>query len=139
MICNMHRTINWILKNFSSKTTLLTLNMFLETFNFVRTSPICYQFYHIFRKFQNYFFFTFYSSYLMSTPWQWKFNNETLFIFNVSHDGAASRYKNWKNLFNLLHHKDDFNIHADQNFFTSHGKSPFDGIGETCCVTWYKE
>ena len=54
----------------------------------------------------------------------------------VSSDGAASQYKNCKNLFNLLQHKDDFNIHAESNFFaTNHGKSPCDGIGETCYLT----
>ena len=47
-------------------------------------------------------------------------------------DGAASQYKNYKNLVNLCCHKDDFGIRAQWNFFaTSHGKSPCDGIGGT--------
>ena len=45
-------------------------------------------------------------------------------------DGAASQYKNFKNFANLLHHRTDFNLHAEWHFFaTSHGKSPCDGIG----------
>lgn len=47
-------------------------------------------------------------------------------------DGASSQYKNCKNLCNLCHHENDFNIKAEWNFFaTSHGKSPCDGIGGT--------
>jgi len=47
-------------------------------------------------------------------------------------DGAASQYKNYKNLINLVHHEADFGIKAEWHFFaTSHGKSPCDGIGGT--------
>jgi len=47
-------------------------------------------------------------------------------------DGAASQYKNFKNLINLYHHLQDFGIPAEWHFFaTSHGKSPCDGIGGT--------
>ncbi|KAG1656070.1 ARL14 effector protein [Nymphon striatum] len=47
-------------------------------------------------------------------------------------DGAASQYKNYKNLQNLLKHKEDFGITAEWHFFaTAHGKSPCDGIGGT--------
>ncbi len=45
-------------------------------------------------------------------------------------DGAASQYKNYKNISNLLHHKEG--LLAEWHFFaTSHGKSPCDGIGGT--------
>jgi hypothetical protein len=47
-------------------------------------------------------------------------------------DGAASQYKNYKNFANLIHHFEDFNLHAGWHFFaTSHGKGPCDGIGGT--------
>ena len=47
-------------------------------------------------------------------------------------DGAASQYKNFKNLNNLCHHSSDHGIDAEWHFFaTSHGKSPCDGIGGT--------
>jgi hypothetical protein len=47
-------------------------------------------------------------------------------------DGAASQYKNYKNFINLLHHKNDFQLHGEWHFFaTSHGKGPCDGIGGT--------
>ena len=47
-------------------------------------------------------------------------------------DGAASQYKNCKNLINLANHETDFAINAEWHFFaTSHGKSPYDGIGGT--------
>ena len=47
-------------------------------------------------------------------------------------DGAASQYKNYKNIANLLHHFDDFQLEAEWHFFaTSHGKGPCDGIGGT--------
>ncbi len=47
-------------------------------------------------------------------------------------DGAASQYKNFKNMCNLGHHLSDYNIDAEWHFFaTSHGKSPCDGIGGT--------
>ena len=47
-------------------------------------------------------------------------------------DGASAQYKNCKNLVNLCHHKNDYKLHAEWNFFaTSHGKSPCDGIGGT--------
>jgi hypothetical protein len=47
-------------------------------------------------------------------------------------DGAASQYKNYKNLSNLCKQEQDFDLTADWNFFaTSHGKSACDGIGGT--------
>ena len=47
-------------------------------------------------------------------------------------DGAASQYKNFKNLVNLCHHKRDHDLNAQWHFFaTSHGKSPCDGLGGT--------
>ena len=47
-------------------------------------------------------------------------------------DGAASQYKNFKNLKNLCCHKSDFGIDAEWHFFaTSHGKGPCDGLGGT--------
>ena len=47
-------------------------------------------------------------------------------------DGCAGQYKNCKNLYNLCHHKVDFNVDAKWVFFaTSHGKQPCDGIGGT--------
>lgn len=47
-------------------------------------------------------------------------------------DGAASQYKNKSNFSNLRHHKEDFGLEAEWNFFaTSHGKSTCDGIGGT--------
>ena len=47
-------------------------------------------------------------------------------------DGAASQYKNYKNLMNLCLHQADFGLRAEWHFFaTSHGKSPCDGIGGT--------
>ncbi|MES9880157.1 MAG: hypothetical protein ABW185_04670 [Sedimenticola sp.] len=47
-------------------------------------------------------------------------------------DGAASQYKNYKNLCNLTYHLDDFGLHAEWHFFaTSHGKNACDGVGGT--------
>ena len=47
-------------------------------------------------------------------------------------DGAASLYKNFKNMTNLVYHQDDFEVQAEwQVFATSHGKSACDGIGGT--------
>ena len=47
-------------------------------------------------------------------------------------DGAASQYKNYKNLCNLLFHYVDFSLEAEWNFFaTSHGKNACDGVGGT--------
>ena len=47
-------------------------------------------------------------------------------------DGAASQYKNYKNLINLCHHTKDHKLQAKWHFFaTSHGKSPCDGLGGT--------
>ena len=44
----------------------------------------------------------------------------------------ASQYKNCNNFTNLCFHHEDFDIHAEWNFFTtSHGKTPCDGIGGT--------
>ena len=56
---------------------------------------------------------------------------QTRKIFYFS-DGAASQYKNYKNLSNLCHHEQDYGLPAEWHFFaTSHGKSPCDGIGGT--------
>ena len=49
-------TIKMILTFMQNRISLQVI-MFLEIFNFVGTSLICYQFYHIFGKFQNYFFY----------------------------------------------------------------------------------
>ena len=47
-------------------------------------------------------------------------------------DGAASQYKNYKNICNLLYHRDYFGLDAEWHFFaTSHGKNACDGIGGT--------
>ena len=48
-------------------------------------------------------------------------------------DGAASQYKNYKNLCKLCFHVADHEVTAAWNFLfaTSHGKSPCDGIGGT--------
>ena len=47
-------------------------------------------------------------------------------------DGAASQYKNYKALINLMYHENDHKLKAEHHFFaTSHGKSPCDGIGGT--------
>ena len=47
-------------------------------------------------------------------------------------DGCAGQYKNCKNFWNLCLHSSDFRVKCEWNFFaTSHGKSPFDGIGGT--------
>ncbi len=47
-------------------------------------------------------------------------------------DGCAGQYKNKNNFINLSHHKEDFRLAAEWNFFaTSHGKSACDGIGGT--------
>ena len=47
-------------------------------------------------------------------------------------DGCAGQYKNKKHFLNLCHHKEDFSMECEWNFFaTSHGKSPCDGIGGT--------
>ena len=44
-------------------------------------------------------------------------------------DGAASHYKNRKNLINLANHEADFGMPADWHFFaTPHGKGPCDGV-----------
>jgi hypothetical protein len=57
---------------------------------------------------------------------------EDLQLIKYWSDGAASQYKNCKNLQNLVKHEDDFGITAEWHFFaTSHGKSPCDGIGGT--------
>ena len=46
-------------------------------------------------------------------------------------DGYAEQYKNRKNVINLCHHQQDFNMGAECIFFaTTHGKSPCDGAGE---------
>ena len=44
-------------------------------------------------------------------------------------DGAASQYKNFKNINNLLHDERDFGLKAEWHFFArSHGKNACDGI-----------
>ena len=50
-------------------------------------------------------------------------------IYYVS-DGCGGQYTNFKNFLNLCSNKEDFSIEAEWIFFaTSHGKSPYDGIG----------
>ena len=45
-------------------------------------------------------------------------------------DGAASQYKNFKSLINLMYRKHDFNLKAEHHLFaTSHRNRPYDGIG----------
>ena len=40
-------------------------------------------------------------------------------------DECAGQYKNYKNFLNVCHHKEDFSLQCEWNFFaTSHGKSP---------------
>ena len=47
-------------------------------------------------------------------------------------DGAASQYKNHKNVSNVCNHENDHGLKAEWHFFaTSHGKIPCDGIGGT--------
>ena len=47
-------------------------------------------------------------------------------------DGCAGQYKTCKKLYNLCHHKADYNIDAKWVYFaTSHGKQPCDRIGGT--------
>lgn len=47
-------------------------------------------------------------------------------------DGCAGQYKNRFNFINLCHHKEDFGLSCEWNFFaTSHGKNACDGIGGT--------
>lgn len=47
-------------------------------------------------------------------------------------DGCAAQYKNKFNFLNLCHHRADFGVDAEWNFFaTSHGKNACDGIGGT--------
>ena len=55
-------------------------------------------------------------------------------VKNVNYftDGAASQYKNYKNIANLIHHFEDFGLNAEWHYFaTSHGKGPCDGTGGT--------
>jgi len=50
-------------------------------------------------------------------------------LINFS-DGAGSQYKNKYNFINLVHHRDDFSVDAEWNFFAmSHGKEACDGVG----------
>lgn len=52
-------------------------------------------------------------------------------IFYVS-DGAPQQFKNFKNIFNVKNHINDFGIDAEWHFFpTAHGKGPCDGLGGT--------
>lgn len=47
-------------------------------------------------------------------------------------DGASGHFKNNANIFNLIHHKIDFELEASWTFTsTGHGKSAGDGIGAT--------
>jgi hypothetical protein len=47
-------------------------------------------------------------------------------------DGASGHFKNNANIFNLIHHKIDFELEACWTFTaTGHGKSAGDGIGAT--------
>ena len=47
-------------------------------------------------------------------------------------DGASSQYKNYKNISNLCHHKQDHDVSAEWHFFaTSHGKCACDGVRGT--------
>uniref|UniRef100_A0A6P7GVN1 Uncharacterized protein LOC114343446 n=1 Tax=Diabrotica virgifera virgifera TaxID=50390 RepID=A0A6P7GVN1_DIAVI len=47
-------------------------------------------------------------------------------------DGTSGQYKNRKNFSNICHHKTDFDIACEWNFFaSSHGKNACDGIGGT--------
>lgn len=47
-------------------------------------------------------------------------------------DGASAHFKNNTNMFNLIHHKMDFDFEACWTFTaTGHGKSAGDGIGAT--------
>jgi hypothetical protein len=47
-------------------------------------------------------------------------------------DGASGHFKNNANIFNLIHHKVDFELEASWTFTaTGHGKSAGDGIGAT--------
>ena len=47
-------------------------------------------------------------------------------------DGAVSQYKNYKAFISLCFHERDHSLKAEWHFFaTSHGKSPFDGVGGT--------
>ena len=47
-------------------------------------------------------------------------------------DGCAAQYKNRFNFINICHHRKDFDVQCDWNFFgTSHGKTSCDGIGGT--------
>jgi hypothetical protein len=53
-------------------------------------------------------------------------NLKHIFYFS---DGAASQYKNRKNVINLRYHFEDFGVTAEWHFFaTSHGKGPCDGV-----------
>jgi hypothetical protein len=47
-------------------------------------------------------------------------------------DGASAHFKNHSNMYNLIHHKEDFDMEACWTFSASgHGKGPCDGIGAT--------
>lgn len=49
---------------------------------------------------------------------------------NYFSDESCAQYKNYKNFVNLVHHKQDFGITAEWNFYaTSHGKNSCDGVG----------
>lgn len=47
-------------------------------------------------------------------------------------DGAKQHFKNRYQMWNLMYHKNDFDVYADWRFFaTAHGKSSCVGIGAT--------
>jgi hypothetical protein len=52
-------------------------------------------------------------------------------------DGGVGQYKNYKNFINICLHEKDFDVKCIWSFFaTSHGKSPWDGLGGTLkCLT----
>lgn len=59
-----------------------------------------------------------------------RFGQQNIKKIHYFSDGAGSQYKNKYNFVNLLHHKKDFKIDAEWNFFASaHGKGACDGIG----------
>lgn len=60
-------------------------------------------------------------------------------VYYIS-DGAASQYKNFKNLVNLMYHQQDFNLEAEWIFTaTSHGKSSCDAMSATVKSTTRRE
>lgn len=63
---------------------------------------------------------------------QFKTCGITVSHINYFSDGCAAQYKNRKNFVNLAHHRGDFGVTAEWNFFaTAHGKGPCDALGGT--------